>query len=814
MQKKCRKLVESMPKNQVIDPASAFWRGEVRPEPIPVCRYDADIGQEMAAHRPEEWLELYRVMRLIRSFEEMLAALKADSAYADVRLRLEGPSHLCIGQEAAAVGEAFALRGGDLIFGTHRSHGELLAKGIAALAELDRSALGDLTERDFLSRAPKLVLRHQLFSGEARSAAENAFLYGVTAELLSRRTGLNAGFAGSMHVCCPPLGIMPNNAVVGGSVGLAVGAALHIRYTGKPLIAVANFGDGALGRGPVMESFHFASMDQFKTLWDDRRGGLPILFHVINNHYAMGGQTAGETMGYGVPARMGAGFCPDGMHAERINGNDVFAVLDAFQRKRALLTAGDGPVLLESVTYRTAGHSVSDAGSYRSEEELAAWRAVDPVIKFRNKIADHSIADRSVLDAIDAKIAGTLAEILHLAADETLSPSVHARDADDKMLVAAKPGALAPALDVPLPPDNARSTEIRSLPRDRITLRDALFEAVWHGMSRFPNLIAYGEENRDWGGICGVYRGLTEALPYQRLFNCPISEAAAASVAAGFALCGGRVLTEIMFSDFLGCCGDELINQLPKWHALSGGRLRLPVVIRTAVGCSHGAQHAQDLSGFPASVPGLTVLYPVTPYDAKGLLISALEQDNPVVFFESQRCYDRVERFHAGGVPASPYAIPIGEPDVKRSGEDLTILTVGEALYEALDAADALAERWSIRAELIDARSLVPFNYEPVLESVRKTGRILLVGNASMRGSFLKNLAADITEMAFEYLKAPPIVCGSANTIVPPACAEREFFPSAEEILDCISQRLIPLGQSGNSAWTIQTRIERAKHGL
>jgi len=201
-------------------------------------------------------------------------------------------------------------------------------------------------------------------------------------------------------------------------------------------------------------------------------------------------------------------------------------------------------------------------------------------------------------------------------------------------------------------------------------LRDGIFEAIIDRFYKDASLIAYGEENRDWGGAFAVYSGLTEALPYHRLFNSPIAEAAIVGTAIGYAMCGGRVIPEIMYCDFIGRAGDEIFNQLPKWQAMSGNVLRMPVVVRVSVGSKYGAQHSQDLTSLVAHIPGLKVCFPVTPYDAKGLMNAALQGTDPVVFFESQRIYDIGEQFHEGGVPKGYYEIPIGEPDVKKEGKE------------------------------------------------------------------------------------------------------------------------------------------------
>ncbi|NSW94488.1 MAG: dehydrogenase, partial [Bacteroidales bacterium] len=260
-----------------------------------------------------------------------------------------------------------------------------------------------------------------------------------------------------------------------------------------------------------------------------------------------------------------------------------------------------------------------------------------------------------------------------------------------------------------------------------------------------------------------------------------------------YGMCGGRVIAEIMYCDFLGRAGDEVFNQLPKWQAMSGNLIKMPVVIRVSVGSKYGAQHSQDWSSLVAHIPGLKVIFPATPYDTKGLMNSALQGTDPVIFFESQRIYDVGEMFHEGGVPEGYYEIPIGEPDIKKEGKDITILSIGATLYQAIKAAEILEQKYGLNAEVIDARTLVPFNYEPVLKSVRKTGKIVLASDASSRGSFLKEMAQTITELAFDDLDAPPVVVGSRNWIIPAHEMEQYFFPQAGWIIDAIHQKIMPL---------------------
>jgi len=238
-------------------------------------------------------------------------------------------------------------------------------------------------------------------------------------------------------------------------------------------------------------------------------------------------------------------------------------------------------------------------------------------------------------------------------------------------------------------------------------------------------------------------------------------------------------------------------------------------VIRVSVGSKYGAQHSQDWTALPAHIPGLKVVFPATPYDAKGLMNAALQGTDPVIFFESQRIYDMGELFHKEGVPKGYYEIPIGEPDIKRKGNDITILSIGATLYRALDAAEILEEKHSLSAEIIDARSLVPFQYEKVIESIAKTGRIVITGDATSRGSFMKEIAQTISELAFDELDAPPVVVGSRNWITPAYELEDAFFPQASWIVDAIHARIVPLeGHTPSVNWSEQAQLERNRKGV
>ena len=799
-----------MPKTQFIDPEILRNKGDITFGSIPVNHYSKTLEDEKKSFSTDDFMRIYRDMVVIRLFETMLNQIKIASEYNGVHYTHPGPAHLSIGQEAAAVGMAYTLHVNDFIFGSHRSHGEILAKGLSAIDKLDDDALMTIMEQYFNGDCLRVIDTGTHDS--VKSLAIDFLLYGTLAEIFGRKTGFNKGLGGSMHAFFTPFGIYPNNAVVGGSADIAVGAALFKKVNQKDGIVVANIGDASMGCGPVWEALCFATMDQFTMLWENQyNGGLPLIMNFMNNQYGMGGQPCGETMGFKLLARVGAGLNPEMMHAERVDGYNPLAVIDAFKRKKELLLQKAGPVLLDTLTYRYSGHSPSDASTYRSKEELESWQQHDSIPAFARELVEAHICSQAHVDAINSDVNTCITRALQLAADDEKSPRLDMRNnplaIDTLMFSNGSVDAMddrEPEVNHPMQ-ENPRVKQIQSKERfgvkngkpvsklQRFQLRDALFEAIIDRFYKDPTLIAYGEENRDWGGAFAVYRGLTEALPYNRLFNTPISEGAIVGTAVGYAICGGRVIPEIMYCDFLGRCGDQVFNQLSKWQAMSGNVLKMPVVVRVSVGSKYGAQHSQDWTSLCAHIPGLKVVFPATPYDAKGLMNAALQGTDPVMFFESQRLYDVCELFHQDGVPEGYYELPIGEPDVKIAGSDITILTIGSTLYAAVRAAEILQKEYAVSAEVIDARSLVPFNYKLVCESVKKTGKIVLASDACVRNSYVKEMAATIAELVFDYLDAPPVVVGARNWITPPYELEEFFFPQADWIIDAIHEKILPL---------------------
>lgn len=810
-----------MTKSLIINPANVRKAGVLTTPDIPINSYELDFAAEKERFGADGLLTMLHDMIVVRTFESMLNSIKTTGGWKGVEYNHLGPAHLGVGQEAAYVGQAAVLTPDDQVFGSHRSHGEILAKSYSAVRQLEASTLEEIMttflDGETLSFAEKAPF------ADTADLAENFILFGTLAEIFARKAGFNRGLGGSMHAFFAPFGSMPNNAIVGGSAPIAAGAALFKRINRAPGIVISNVGDASLGCGPVWEAMTFSAMDQFRTLWRDEDGGNPpILFNFFNNFYGMGGQTSGETMGYDVLARVGAGVNPEAMHAERVDGINPLAVADAVRRKKDVLLAGRGPVLMDTITYRFSGHSPSDASSYRGKDEVELWEGVDCIATFSDLLIGEKVTSQGDIDEFTAAFESKLVSILKLATNEDECVRVGDGFIETVMFSNTPTEAMAegtPEIDLENNPRlTALAGKVRTAtdadgrPVSKVKMyqfRDGLFEAMAHRFAIDPTMAAWGEENRDWGGAFAVYRGLTEALPYRRLFNSPISEAAIVGTGVGYALAGGRAVVELMYCDFLGRAGDEVFNQMAKWQAMSAGLLTMPLVLRVSVGNKYGAQHSQDWSALTAHIPGLKVFVPATPTDAKGMLNLALRGTDPVVFFESQLLYDKGEEFEPGGVPEGYYETDEGEPAIRREGADVTIATYGATLYRAMQAAATLQETYGISAEVIDLRFVAPLNYDTLVASVQKTGRLVLASDAVERGSFLHTVASTVTTLAFDALDAPVAVVGSRNGITPGPELEKTFFPQPEWIIDTIHTRVLPL--EGHVPASNQTEGEIAR---
>jgi len=758
------------------------YRSDTRPDFAP---FEEELGSikgfqyggglatevESGSLNKEAALGLLDDMLAIREMEEMIVRLRSGGGYDPLPgYDYRGPTHVSIGQEASAVGASSVLRVTDNVTSSHRGHGDAIAKGFSALRQMTLEQLQARMSRTDATR------------DELLGAALEEHLYKVIAELFGKDEGYSRGRGGGMHIGDFSTGNLGANAIVGGSVPIATGAAMARRYERSDTVVCCFAGDGAYANGVVLESLNWAAQHQWTNhLAGDRPFGLPVIFFIQNNHYGMTHRTDEEVMGVRHLARRAAGFATDNMHAEVVNGMDVLAVRDAVTRAAALCRAGEGPVLIEASTYRYYGHSLSDPrNEYRTREEEAAWKAVDPIETLKGQLVETGIATG---DEVAAVIAGAVernaraAKRAAAATDPdpaTLLDLLYTDGTSDVVpAAAAEPKVFA---ELPAAKVDAEG---------RILYRDAIRDALADEMRRDSRVIFYGEDVADYGGAFKMTKGLVETFGRDRVFNTPISEAAICGTAVGAGIVGLRPVVELMYMDFALMSSDQIANQAAKWHYMSGGQVEVPVVIRCSVGAGkgYGGQHSQSLESLFTHIPGLWVVYPATAEDAKGLLRSAIRTNNPVVFVESQGLYST-----KGVVPEGDYTTPIGKAKVVREGTDATIVAWGPAVPDALTAADVLAVSRGIQAEVIDLRSLVPLDMETILASVRKTGRAVVAAQAVLTGSFVNEIVARIQAEAFDDLDAPVGRIGAAPGISPQAeSLEKAFLPNSGDIVAAVT---------------------------
>jgi len=736
---------------------------------IPTYRYKKSLRHELASERvsKQEAICLLEDMLTIREFEEMIIKLRSGAYEPCASFDYRGPTHVSIGQEAVSVGTCAAIAADDYITSTHRGHGDSIAKGCVAIRVMGTKRLR--------ARIPECDAPRRK---EVLEAALEDHIYRTAAELFGKEGGYCKGRGGGMHIADFTVGHLGANAIVGGGVPIATGAAMASRYMRDGRSTCCFAGDGAYANGVVLESLNWASMYQFTNkLAADHSFGLPVIYLIVNNHYGMTGRAGNEVTGLKYLARRSAGFAEDNMHAEVVNGMNVLAVRDAVKRAVQKCRKGEGPCLIELDTYRYYGHSLSDPrNEYRTRAEEAAWRRVDPIDSLSNEALKCGILSRNQLEKLKKKVQSRNARAAVKAA---ASADPDPADVLKYMYTDTS--------EETVPDEFADVTIVRERPQfkrtnGRITYRDAIKEALFEEMLRDRRVILYGEDVSDYGGAFKTTKGLLEAFGRERVFNAPISEAAICGTAVGAAMIGLRPVVELMYMDFSLMASDQISNQASKWHYMSGAKAEIPVVYRVSVGGGkgYGGQHSQSLESVFAHIPGMYVVYPVTPYDAKGMLKAAIRDNNPVMFVESQILYG-----FTGEAPEEDYLVPLGLADVKREGSDLTIAVWGPAVHDALKAAEALEAEFSITVEVVDLRSLVPLDIETIVTSVKKTGRCVVASQCVSIGSFTGEIASSIMEKAFDYLDAPVVRVGAKNGISPQSdVLEAAFLPDIDDIVN------------------------------
>jgi len=744
-----------------------FRRGAIALGSVAAFRYQGTLEQELGRRlSKDDAVGLLEWMLAVRSFEQMVVAMKEGRAKPHEGFSFTGATHLSIGQEAVAVGTMAALRPDDYITSTHRGHGHAIAKGAYSLLGMKAEQLAKWMGESWEGQGREELLPRAL----------QLHLNRTMAELLGREDGYCRGRGGGMHIADFHVNHLGANAIVGGSLGIATGAGLAAQRLENGRVVACLFGDGAANNGIFHESLNFSAMSQLPY-------GLPAIYIIENNQYGMTGQQRGEVTGIECLARRGAAYNRDNMHAEVVNGMDVLAVWDAVARAAEVCRTKQGPVLLECLTYRYMGHSLSDQRvRYRSREEEDAWHSKDCIETYQQQLPDAGVMSEEEIASLRASVEERVAEALTWAAKSpepdpaTITEGLFAQSTSEDI------GADLQTRELLRPTRTYRRDS-----EGRIMYRHAVCEALGEEMKRDRRVVLFGEDVADYGGAFQVTVGLLEAFGRERVFNAPISEAAIVGVAAGASMCGLRPVAEIMYIDFMPLAMDQVANQAAKTRYMFGGNATLPMVVRTTVGGGRGyaGQHSQSLEAMLTQVPGLKVVAPSTPYDAKGLLKSAIRDDNPVIFIEHQLLY--TER---GVVPEEEYTLPLGSAAVRREGKDVTLVAYLKMAQVAMQAAELLAGE-GIEAEVVDPRTLIPLDVATIAASVEKTGRLVVVCQAPKTGCFGEHIAYRAQEIAFSSFKCPAKIVAAYD--IPPPMAqtlEMENLPSPESVARAARQML------------------------
>jgi pyruvate/2-oxoglutarate/acetoin dehydrogenase E1 component/TPP-dependent pyruvate/acetoin dehydrogenase alpha subunit len=602
-----------------------------------------------------------------------------------------------------------------------------------------------------LSTNDLVVSNHR---GHGHFLAKGGDPFQMMAELYGRAEGYSAGKGGTQHMAGVDCGFMGSNGITGGGIPIATGLAMALQRKGASSVAVSFFGDGAANQGSFHESLNMAA------LWR-----LPILYVCENNGWAMSTPVQQVTAGSSI-AQRGEAY---GILHQSVDGNDVDAVVARTRAALDLLRQGHAPVLLEARTWRRRGHSRSDQNLYRDAEEDAHWSARDPVSTYRARLLETQRATEDALEQVERSVTRRMAEALERC---RRLPPVAPATAFERVYAEPQEVVQAPGPEA----------EVETKP-----YWQAIQEALCEAMDRDERVFVFGEDVAEYGGCFKVTRGMLERYGAQRIVNTPISEASIVGLCTGAAMGGVRPVAELMFMDFALLAFDQLFNHAGKFRYIYNGQISVPLVVRTPMGGyrGYGATHSQCLDALAMHLPGVRIVTPWSPRDAKGLLATCLAGDDPVLFVEHKALYGTT-----GPVPKRSERLPLGRAQVVRPGQHLTLCANSYMVSLALQAAELLAGD-GIQAEVVDLRCLNPLDRETVSQSAARTQGLVLIEESHRTGGWGAELAASVQELVFGYLDAPILRVAAEDVPIPAAPElERAVLPSVEKIL-AAARRLI-----------------------
>ena len=544
----------------------------------------------------------------------------------------------------------------------------------------------------------------------------------LMAELFGRATGCSRGRGGSMHLFSPEIGMMGTSGIVGPCILQACGGGYSAKLMKNGNVSAAFFGDGAVNNGAFHEGLNMAS------IWK-----LPVLFLCENNQFAT---EVPFQYASGIPdvGRRAANY---GMPGFEVDGNDVLAIYETARDAVKRARAGEGPTLIECKTYRTRAHAEGMGDfTYRTKEDVEQWKRRCPIARFKHRLVEELGVSEAELAQVESEVAAMVAEARQFAEQgpwpDPATAATHVYSEND---------AHSSALNGP-----------RSASGDRqITYTQATLEALSEEMAANPNIFVMGEGIGVRGGNFNTTAGLYKLYGADRLCDTPICERGFVGLACGAAMTGARPVVDFMFADFVLDGVGEIVNQIAKMQYMSSGRLKMPVLLRGCIGIGHSAatHHSGSYYGMYGQVPGLRVVVPSNAYDAKGLLKHALRCSDPVMFLEHREILTT-----KSGVPTEEYEIPFGQAAIVRSGSDVTVVALARMVHLTLSVCDEL-ESEGISVEIVDPRTVVPLDVAAILDSVNKTGRLLIVDEPPASCGFAAEIAAQVADAGFNDLDAP-----------------------------------------------------------
>ncbi|GAB5521086.1 MAG: dehydrogenase E1 component subunit alpha/beta [Rhodothermales bacterium] len=647
--------------------------------------------------------DLYRALALPRSIEEKMLRL--------IRQGRISKWFSGYGQEAIAVGCAWALRDDDYLLPMHRNVGLWTTRGVP----LDR----------------------------------------LFCQLMGKQGGFTHGRDRTFHFGTLEHRIIGMISHLAAMLPVADGLGLASQLKGDDFVALAFVGEGATREGDFHEALNLASV------WN-----LPVIFVIENNGYGLSTPTsdalpvdrlADAAKGYGMPGKV-------------VDGNDVLAVVRHVQEAAERARDGQGPTLLEMKTFRMRGHEEASGTKYVPQELMDKWGKKDPLKRLRKRLLKKKVATKDELDAIDESLK---AEVERWAEYALLQPAVESTLADERAAVFAE--------------SDSESFEQPSMETSERRFIDAVTDGLREAMDADDRVLIMGQDIAEYGGVFKVTQGFLERYGAGRVRNTPIIESGALGAALGLALEGFKPVVEIQYADFITCGFNQIVNNLATTHYRWGAPVNVTIRAPFGGGIGAGPFHSQSVEAWFCHTPGLKVVVPSTPADAKGLLLAALDDPNPVLFFEHKALYRSVKE----QVPDNAYRIPLGKARIAREGRDLTVVTYGVGVHWALEEAAFWAEQGR-DIEVIDLRTLVPWDQETVLDSLAKTNRLLVLHEAQHTAGFGAEIAAQIAQVGFRHLDAPPTRVASEDWPIPfSANLERELYSAKAKLRPAIASVLL-----------------------